>query len=71
MYIFVFIQAMKKSLFKPAAFFKGFLLPLCEVRDQFVASLCGCVCKNMTENCKIIPCILVFPVAGMQMALFF
>ena len=25
------MQALKKSLFKPAAFFKGFLLPLCEV----------------------------------------
>ena len=26
----LYLQAMKKALFKPAAFFKGFLLPLCE-----------------------------------------
>lgn len=25
-------QALRKALFKPGAFFKGFLLPLCEVR---------------------------------------
>ena len=29
-FIFVF-QSLKKALFKPAAFFKGVLLPLCEV----------------------------------------
>lgn len=27
-----YFQALKKSLFKPSAFFKGILLPLCEVR---------------------------------------
>lgn len=28
---FALYQALKKSLYKPAAFFKGILLPLCEV----------------------------------------
>ncbi|XP_033126899.1 bystin-like [Anneissia japonica] len=32
-------MALKKSLFKPAAFFKGILLPLCEVRTMLVALL--------------------------------
>lgn len=27
-------QALRKALFKPGAFFKGFLLPLCEVREN-------------------------------------
>lgn len=33
---FVLYQALKKALYKPAAFFKGFLLPLCQV----------CSCKS-------------------------
>lgn len=31
----MFLQALKKALFKPAAFFKGILIPLCEVRYTF------------------------------------
>lgn len=36
-------QALKKSLYKPAAFFKGVLIPLCEVRWHIVhcATLAG------------------------------
>ena len=32
-------QALKKSLFKPAAFFKGILLPLCEVSTFYIDAL--------------------------------
>ena len=39
-------QALRKALFKPGAFFKGFLLPLCEViaiptsSSQFISFNC-------------------------------
>lgn len=32
-------QALCKALFKPAAFFKGILLPLCQVSLKFIISL--------------------------------
>ena len=36
-YVFLnFFQSLKKSLFKPAAFFKGILIPLCEVNNLLV-----------------------------------
>lgn len=32
-------QALRKALFKPGAFMKGFLLPLCEVNSCYLAVL--------------------------------
>lgn len=32
-------QALRKALFKPGAFMKGFLLPLCEVNSHYPAVL--------------------------------
>jgi len=31
-------QALRKALFKPGAFFKGFLLPLCEVSNKIIVN---------------------------------
>ena len=39
---FHLFMALKKAIFKPAAFFKGILLPICEVR--------GHVCCNIRLN---------------------
>lgn len=37
-------MALRKACYKPAAFFKGIVIPLCEVRAVFcVAWRCGCV----------------------------
>jgi hypothetical protein len=29
-------QALRKSIYKPASFFKGIIIPLCEVHTQFI-----------------------------------
>lgn len=34
-------EALKKALYKPAAFFKGILFPLCEVSESVKRWVCG------------------------------
>ena len=36
-------MALKKALYKSAAFYKGILLPLCEVRQRFLLPLPACL----------------------------
>lgn len=37
---FALYQSLKKSLYKPAAFFKGILLPLCQVCNHYCMASC-------------------------------
>jgi essential nuclear protein 1 len=44
---FALYQAMKKSLYKPAAFFKGILLPLCQVVLFRVENFLECMASSI------------------------
>ena len=55
---FALYQALKKSIYKPAAFFKGVLFPLCEVYDlqHILEILVLCIieyCSNVRIKCKV------------------
>jgi essential nuclear protein 1 len=48
---FALYQALKKSLYKPAAFFKGILFPLCEVHNpQHIIENFFCSLKFTIQN---------------------
>jgi essential nuclear protein 1 len=50
---FALYQAMKKSLYKPAAFFKGILLPLCQEGDCTLRE--AVIVGSILEKCTIPP----------------
>ena len=43
-------QALRKALFKPGAFFKGFLLPLCEAGDCTLREVVTIFYTNTTRS---------------------
>jgi essential nuclear protein 1 len=47
---FALYQAMKKSLYKPAAFFKGILLPLCQVVLFRVENFLECMASSLVSD---------------------
>ena len=49
----VHLQALRKALFKPGAFFKGVVLPLCEVCQVFIVNDNNDVTKLQVVQCSV------------------
>jgi len=56
---FVSWQALRKALFKPGAFFKGLILPLCEVRLTRVLCECTVLMFGRRLLCNLCICVAV------------